>query len=535
MVKEETVLERVMRFEPEAAVILDTVEDKEALRSDLEKIIDFMHAHELRPGDNKFSHINYAGVARTWYSSLSGRYTFNADALPMLYSSMVKLAELGIPLQLVECRDGRLAVFPLHFDVDVKISSEGPDPATIESEMIDSVEGFRFFKTIVGLLMSIYPEVGELLVFSASGTTRAAPDSSPQKKVSFRLVFPDVIVDKERGQLIWQFLTSRLTALSSEESQFPYVRNLLKRLRQLSAVNDSFQRVIDESVIRCKHGVRMPFSDKIERGHSAGRVLKPLLALKAVKSVDNEKNITLEKIELSDQLQWLELGALTTPSLKHASLTEWNRPSVRSTARVTKTGASGSSLALTRLTTADAARAAERADQRRRYQTGAFKENSEPVVAKYVWPSGSVAEFKRRLRIGLEKVFEENEQAGSVVWRNPKRRNNTVSFNDNNKEIVVTAVNQDGVEYLVRLMADLKDLKRAGAAQNKSPQVQVNSGLKQIKVVATFDAVDQGEVSVKEGEIVGLVQQEDDQWSTVRKQDGFQGFVPTDYLQPIEP
>ena len=535
MTKEETVLERVMRFEPEAAVLLDAIEDKESLRSDLDKIVDFMHAHELRPGDNKFSHINYSGVARTWYSSLSGRYTFTADSLPMLYSSMVKLADWGIPLQLVECRDGRLAVFPLHFDVDVKISSDGPDPTAVEKELIDANEGFRFFKTIVGLLMSIYPEVGEMLVFSASGITRAAPDcQTPQKKVSFRLVFPQIVVDKERGHLIWQFLTSRLTSLSSEETQFPYVRNLLKRLRQLSPINETFQRVVDESIIRCKHGVRMPYSDKIERGHSAGRVLRPLMAFKAVKADQNEKSFTLELVEKPDMISWLEQGALATPSLKHVTVTDWNRPSVRSTARVTKTGASGSSLALTRLTTADAARAADRADARRRFGASGSKENADPVVIKYVWSEGSVAEFKKKLRIGLERSFEENEQAGTVLWRNPRRRQNTIVFNDSSKEIVVSASNQDGAEYLTRFLADIKDLKRAGAPQSKAPQVKQNPGAKQMRVLSTFEAVEEGEISVGEGEIVIFVQDEDDQWTTVRKQDGFQGFVPTAYLEPIE-
>ena len=539
--QQETVLERIMRFEPQAAVILDAIEDKEAMTADLDRIFDFLHSHELRPGDNKFSHINYGGFAKAWYSTISGRYSFDQDSLPMLYSSMIKLCKYGVPLQLVECKEGRLVIFPLHFDIDVKLSSDAADPTAIEAEILDEAEGFRFFRILAKLVELVYPNVGEVVVFSASGTSREIPNliselevSPPTKKVSFRVVFPDIVVDKERATLLWQHVTSRLTALSSEESSVPYIRTLLKRLRQLSPINESFSRVIDETVVRCKHGVRMPFSDKTERGRSAGRVMKPLIALRGEAGERDGKiaSMTVSRRPPSDDndaelISWLELGALTTPLLRHASLTEWNRPNVRSTARVTKTGAGGSSLALTKLTTADAARAAERAAARRRTGPDA-KENSEPVTARYSWPDGSVTDFKKKLKAGYDRKFEERPD-GSVVWKNPKKRNCQIVFNESTKLIESTAPNRDTLDFLARIMADFTGLAVVtGAAPRVAPE------LKKYKVMHAFKAEGDGEIDVEEGEILVALSVEENQWANVRKENGVEGYVPSEFIQPLE-
>jgi hypothetical protein len=529
---DETVLERVMRLEPQAAVLLDSVEDKEQLKTELEKIVDFLQSHELRPGDNKFSHINYAGIAKTWYSSLSGRYTFTPEDLPMLYSSMVKLAGLGIPLELVECKEGRLTVFPLHFDIDVKLSNPY-DPMTVEREIVDESDGFRFFKAIAGLINGIYDDIGEMIVFTASGTSRSeseTPETAPQKKVSFRIVFPDIVVDKERAQLIWQHVTGKLMSLSAEETQSAYLKNLLRRLRQLSPANESFQRVVDESVIRCKHGVRMPFSDKVEKSRSAGRVMIPLIGLRFEK--ENGAMVVTKRPGTTDMelVSWLERGALSTPSLKHYSLTEWNRPNVRITSRVTKTGASGSSLALARLSTADAARAAERADNRRRMVNSTTKETNEPLRLKFIWESGSIQEFRKKVRVGADRNFEESPD-GRIVWKNPRRLADTVAFNPNTKVIELEAGNQLRMEFIRRSLADIKDLQSCSSFV-KAPEVR-SSPMKQMKATAAFVATEQGEVSIEEGEIVTLIDSEDDQWSQIRKSDTSQGFVPSAFLEPL--
>ena len=535
---DESVLERIMRLEPQSAVVLDAVDDKVQLELDLERIVDFLHRHELRPGDSKFSHINYQGIAKTWYSSLSGRYAFPPEALPMLYASMVKVAGLGIPLQLVECKDGRLSVFPLHFDIDIKLASVY-DPEAIEKEMVDAAGGFRFFKAIAGALRNHYNSLGDIVVFTASGTTRASSEVvetiSPQKKVSFRIVFPEVVVDKERGQLIWQTVSSKLMSMSADESQFPYMHSLLKRLRQLSAANESFMRVVDESVIRCKHGVRMPFSDKVEKSRSAGRVLKPLIILRFEREDENATVPTMIVVKrptgTDDGVEWLEKGALSTPSLRHALLTDWTRPNVKTTSRVTKTGASGSSLALARLTAVDAARAAERANNRRT----AAASDSEPMTSSFLWEDGTTAEFKRKLVVGIDRNFDEDTE-GFVVWRNPRRPSDFVSFNAQTKIISLSAGNQLRADNLKRALSDIQQNLRVsfGDVERAAPKVvTVDAANKRMTVIANFVATDEGEVSIAEGDIVTMLEIGDQQWSYVEKADLSKGYVPFGFLEPL--
>jgi hypothetical protein len=204
--KPETVLERIMHYNPEDCESLAAVEDQTTLEGELARIFEFFQAHELRPGDKNCSHLNYGGIARSWYSTLSGRFLFESDAIPTLHSSAVRLAELGVPLQLVECRDGRLELFPLYFDVDVKIST-ADDCGSVEKELIDEKEGFRFLKIVAKIINLIYPKVGDLVIFSSSGTNRSslravgsqetqpASEEEAVKKVSLRLVFPDIVVD----------------------------------------------------------------------------------------------------------------------------------------------------------------------------------------------------------------------------------------------------------------------------------------------------------------------------------------------------
>jgi hypothetical protein len=293
--------------------------------------------------------------------------------------------------------------------------------------------------------------------------------------------------------------------------------------------------VIDESIVKCKHGIRMPFNDKTEKGRSTGRVLRPLLALKGEKGDKDEKisNLVISKSAPSgdkdaELISWLEQGALTTPSLRHAGLTEWNRPNVRSTARVTKTGAGGSSLALTKLTTADAARAADRAAARRR-TAGAGRENAEPVTRKYTWESGTSADFKSKLKVGITRTFEER-QDGTVIWRHERRRNCWISFNEKTKCIETNAPDRDTLDYLFRLMQEFHGIVSCTGAKVAAPQLDIAKH----RVIHAFKAEDEGEIDVEEGEILTVLSIEENLWAKVRRENGSEGYVPSDFIQKMD-
>lgn len=556
--KPETVLERIMHYNPESCVALDALENQEGLEDELSKIFDFLQAHELRPGDKNCSHLNYGGIARSWYSTLSGRFLFEADSIPTLHASAVRLANLGVPLQLVECRDGRLEVFPLYFDIDVKIPVS-EDFQTIEKELLDEEEGFRFFKIIAKIINLVYPKIGDMVLFSASGidnqplvaTPPASADEPKEsedfgsKKVSIRMVFPDIIVDKDRAHLIWQYLTVRLVSLCREDTPIPHIRALQKRLKQLSLAN-SLEKVIDETVLRCRHGVRMVFNDKIDKGKPVGRIFKPLMVLSPVVGSDDNKISSLtvtrrpscssEKEELTaDQLDWLRLGSILTPFLNHACLTEWNRPNVRTTTRVTRTGPGGSSLALLNLSTADAARAAARAGGtfRRRGGPDMEKSSEEPKTIQYVWSEGSLAEFKLRFPVLIDAVFEQN-QNGTLTWRLAKRRNNWISFSETTKLIQASAPTVDTLNQLIRIIQRMPGAVEEGAAAPRLYETKEKVE-KTLLVVHDFSAEDHGELSVFKDEVVIVFSEDDGSgWIGVKRvKDGAQGYVPAVYLGPV--
>ena len=550
--KPETVLERIMYYNPEDCVALDSLEDQEGLETELGKIFDFFQAHELRPGDKNCSHLNYGGIARSWYSTLSGRYLFESDSIPSLHAAAVRLAQLGVPLQLVECRDGRLDVFPLYFDLDVKLSATD-DYEALEKELIDENEGFRFFKIIAKIINLIYPKVGDLVLFSSSGINRTSLKTGESEepavisKVSLRLVFPDLAVDKDRAHLIWQYLTVRLVSLCREETPIPYIRSLQKRLKQFSVVN-SFEKVIDESVVRCRHGVRMIFNDKIEKGRSVGRIFKPLCVLTPSMGLDDNKisSLSISRRPLlansgtvsreeaqADQLDWLRLGSILTPFLNHSGLTEWNRPNVRSTTRVTRTGPGGSSLALSNLSTADAARAAARAGTHRRRGFAESEKCQDPKTAQYIWSSGTLSEFKFRLPVGIEAVFEKNPN-GSLTWRIAKRCHNWISFCETTKMINASAPSVDTLNQLVRI---IRKIPGVVPASSTAPSLAVPNEKQEVmlKVIHDFAAEEEGELTVAQDDVVLIFSEDDGSgWVGVKRlKDGAQGYVPAVYLGPI--
>ena len=552
---EETVLERIMHYQQEAAVALDAVEDKETLKSELDQIFSFLRKYELRIGDKNCSHINYGGIAKTWYSALSGRYLFDTDALPTLNNAIVKTARIGVPLQLVECREDRLELFPLHFDIDIKIQADENGVlkytfSEIENEIIDEESGFRFFKIFAKIINIVYPTVGDMVVYSASGENRLStpvdqsgiPSSLVSSKVSFRVVFPTIVVNRQRAHKVWVHVVQKLQDLSREDTNIPFIRQLQKRLKQLSPAN-GFERVIDETVLKCRNGVRMIFNDKIERGQTAGRIFKSLFVLSPEMGTDakiTQLNVSRRPTgEEADDLDFLRMGSLVTPSLSHAVLSEWNQPATRNTSRVTKTGAGGSSLALINLTTADAARAANRAGTTRRkgWNTNQnFGTESTPLSAEYSWSSGSCSEFKKRMPVGIEAQFEQSLD-GTVTWRITKRRNNWISYSDSTKSIQLMAPDSDTLRQITGIVQRFPNIEAiASTATIPAPQVAPPTVRRErvFRVKQTFKGQEEGELDIEAGETVILISDDPTGWTGVKRvRDGHQGFVPRVYLDQL--
>lgn len=521
MSKLESALDRVIFYHPKECVALAVVEDKEGLKAELEEIFRFFTEREIRQGDKTkvITHVNYGGVARTWYSSTSGRFHIDVDSLATFQRTIVRLARLGVPLQLVECRE-KLELFSLYLDVDIKLSESVNAPSEIEKEILDEKTGFRFFKIIARIVNIVYPDMGELLVFSATGGA----------KVSFRLVFPSVVVDKDRAVTVREFLVQKLFNLSREESTVPFVRTFQKRLLLFSPSNH-YRNVIDETAIRCRHGVRMIFNDKIEGGKGAGRIFRPLFSLKGVVAEEKLEGLEVSRIPVNseeDDLWWLQTGSLVTPSLSHAKLSDWKRPNVRSS-RVTRTGPGGSSLALTNMTTSDAVKAASRFDR-------AGAPSSSSVSCQFDWPVGTVALFKRRIPPGIDAELETGE-GGSITWRLTKRRSNWISFNEATKVLEASAASADMLRQMTRIVDKFPQVTKRTLVE-RAPQLAIVEKPKErvFRVLKDFSGqAEEGELTIVQGELLVLLSTDDSGWAAVRRlASGEQGYVPGTYIKEAD-
>jgi hypothetical protein len=287
----------------------------------------------------------------------------------------------------------------------------------------------------------------------------------------------------------------------------------------------------------------MIFSDKIEKGKSVGRIFRPLLILTPTLGPDDNKiaSLSISRRPLGDavdQLDWLRLGSILTPFFNHAALTEWNRPNVRSSTRVTKTGPGGSSLALSNLSTADAARAAARAGTYKRRGGFESEKPQEPKTAQYVWSHGTVSEFKFRLPVAIEAIYEKSQEGLCLTWRIAKRPSNWISFNETTKQIHASAPSVDTLDQLIRIIRRIPGVVPVGSvAPALALKQPTEETAKLFKVINDFSAEEDIELSVQKDDVVVIFNEDDGSgWVGVKRvKDEAQGYVPTVYLTPTSP
>jgi hypothetical protein len=78
-------------------------------------------------------------------------------------------------------------------------------------------------------------------------------------------------------------------------------------------------------------------------------------------------------------------------------------------------------------------------------------------------------------------------------------------------------------------MADFTGLAIVNGA---APRVVTE--LKKYKVIHAFKAEGDGEIDVDEGEVLVALSVEENQWANVRKDNGTEGYVPSEFIQPLE-
>ena len=546
------VVDRFTHFHPDLAESLQLNKSPEFVQL-LNETFEFLQSHELRPSNEKSqdpstlaTHTVYGGSVNTWFSLVSGKFKIDTcESVAKLHVLSSQLFRAKCPLFLVECRRPDLPVCPLYLDIDIAVKNNlesGSDLRTIEKlehQLLGSENiHFSFLSYMVRILSSIYSvnedeEIERFDLFVSS--------ASSDKKISWRLVFPNIILNSERLGILRDYIVQKLNHLASRKEE-KELNELKEWLLEISPTN-MFRTIIDESAAKSRHGIRMVFHDKVSTtdGKLENRPFAPLVHLVAKIDEETKKiaNLSLSEKTIGD-LEWAQKNSLLWPSLIHRSITKWDRqPAVRSVASI-RTGPGGSSLCLASMTVGDAIRAANRFQAVSRQNLENRKNNFSAI---YKWEEGTLASFRNRLPIGIAGKFQEGE--GKCTWRlqadSHSGSRSSIVFDQSNCVVTVISVDGDEFKYLTRMIS-----RRFPNVHPVTPQVAVvqESGSKQnpepipeqklFTVLKTYRGEEPGELDVDEGECVELVKHDASGWSAVKSvKSGQIGYVPATFIRAL--
>ena len=536
----DSAVDRFKYFHPDLATAVGLGDNPELCKL-LEEASDFFHRHEIRPStdksvsfDSQTTHTVYGGSIRTWFCSISGKFKIDTcESISKLFLITSQLFRARCPLYIVECKRPDLPLFPLYLDIDILVENqEQDDLIKTERELLGSGKsGFPLFVSLLRILKSVYsPDLVELYDVFVSSATGGS-------KISWRIVYPNIIVNSERLGVLRDYIVSKLNHLSTRKEEVE-LKEIKEKLLALSA-NNLFRKIIDESAAKSRHGIRMVFNDKVSvsDGRLENRPFAPLVVLKGEKKDDDEKILNLAEItETVDDMDWSQKNSLLWPSLTHRELTEWVRqPTVRSSANI-RTGPGGSSLCLSLMTVGDAIRAANR------FQVRNESNGKKSCSAIYKWEEGTVSSFQKRLPIGISGKFDQEGSKCTWMLQPPEQDGETnfskssVSFDESTFVLTVLSIDADEFRYLTRMISRRfpnvePSIPQAAATVAAAPKV-IEAKKKIFKVLKTYRGEEPGELDVDEGEQVEIVNIDSSGWTAVKSdKSGKVGYVPATFIR----
>ena len=274
----------------------------------------------------KPSHYQYGGSS-TWYSEGVDFFVHHPSAVKQLFQYIASFYSLGAPLCLIESLEDKYRMF---LDLDIKIPAAA-DFQQIEATLLDAPNGYRFFGLLLSEIGKFFPSTKErrLALFTASG----------EGKVSFRVVFPDVIVDGKTSTQVRHGLVSALCNASFKESTEIWARELSQGLLALDPLNE-WRNVLDESSLSGRMGVRAVLCDKLHAttGCPEGRPMRPLGVL--AQGMSGTSMVVAATHEVSSLVAFVELGSLKVAHTM--ALTPFTAGAELRRTRMTRTGPGGS-------------------------------------------------------------------------------------------------------------------------------------------------------------------------------------------------
>ena len=292
----------------------------------LHQIHNFLREHQAAPKATKHyvDHKNYCD----WWSDMKvseteicGMRITNESDRARLYNCIRFCFEHNIPLTLKEVREEyfRLAQ-------DIQIYADQDTKMTIQ-EILNPDGPFLYLMAMVMgtavLPVRKHPD-WDIVVFDASGMCLR----TNRWKTSFRLVWPEITVDKHNAMNIRELLLREFRAAETSVDDFQELKDQLRKVNP----RIRWEKVFDTKIYHTKYGIRMPFCDKVSDQKLERRPYVPYAVFRfsyrqGQRGLEWKLDMSIPQQNPNEYLNWLELGVLrpVTPTLHTLVMPPKNR------------------------------------------------------------------------------------------------------------------------------------------------------------------------------------------------------------------
>jgi hypothetical protein len=447
------------------------------------------------------SHYNYLN-AKAWYGK-GGFYVSSASGLAQLNKMAVYFYSVGAPLFLVEKLGEKYKFF---LDIDISVD-EATRVEEIERVLLDENGGYRFLALLSTSLDKLFPPASKgspsaaskVVLFSATGTG----------KVSWRVVFPNLIVDGKTASKARNALVEALALASFKESTTPWFRDLLASLKAINPENE-WRNVLDESVLSGKFGIRQVLCDKLNaNGQPEGRPMRPVVALKA-QPTGLVADFTVKTP--ADLQSFLDLGCVRVPEA--AVLCPFKGDDVKRS-RMTRTGPGGSCVDVARFSEQITDRGVDRKKADSQFVLDlVFRGPVEALIEKL--GTSHIGKWSRHDSNNASWTFE-NKMFIDFRFGRVTIKANTQTILDSLKRIAFRAG-----------CASIGSDKSSTGSESPTSSNSTVGSFRKVEVVKSFYsqkfAIGKGQTGLE------VLKVEGPQVLILKKGDGTQGWVPTGHL-----
>lgn len=294
------------------------LKDEQGAKEKLEEIHKFLTDHEtVSPSDCTHEVLN--GFGDWWVSQKSTKRLGIAEdnTVDALYKHMATMYEMGVPLTLGEKRTPQ---FKLLQDIEIRGTK---DDYVKPEELIGDQK--KFLHILGKHMKELFPSLPDIhvMIFDGSGTSSLLG----VLQTTVRVVWPQIIVDKDRAGTIMDYMAHKLSSSEDED-----IKALETRMKGLSDSN-SWKSMFADSIYFGSVAIRMPLNDSVAQPpmmRPERRAFKPL----NIFSFQNSSDSQMQEIQVLydhtkggdsfESREFIKMGCTRMPT--GTPLTDWVRP-----------------------------------------------------------------------------------------------------------------------------------------------------------------------------------------------------------------